>query len=829
MIVKYNETYLRHEAYIYKMKLREEDMEMVPQKVHVGDAKTKWLALKLCEKACKERDENPARNKKMVDVMSPEKILTTHLRVMVVSERFHRVGPVDRIGLVYEELLAHLGVNLQPAYERSGLGRSPPTRLKIGTTFGQQMCHLDLFRVLLPPDHAPFVLLIDARTPSQWRPELYAPLLSERLGSSHVELRNLQVDDAAKPSKQRLRVKKLTTVPDPRLTPNGALPPLPKSPPNSGRPALSDTLGLEAAVSGVKYAKLGGIYGHFFNDLSPGIREMVMHKYRDNKHLIQAEGNVNVHEVAETKRRAKALAIELGTPAVDTFQPHTNLSALRAKAVASTSLSEYDKGTSSEAAMMEEVNVSGKRIERVVVRLQRIRRLTEFRRAVKKLWWHKYAALTIQRIVRGVFGRQYAALYARLKPVAAVKIQHCFRAMKTRIILRVWRGLTFRLTRRVLPKIKFFIRNCFLSWIAKRNHSATKIQSVVRVYLSRIVYFQRLGERYFVRGLFERAAVKMQQLVRGFLGRRRFWRLMVICLVQKVDHPAALRLQRIYRGRLAKLLLVKKRHAMRCRIKLQLFARAYVRRIWDGQLRAAQRIKRAATDIQRVFRGRIDRQIAGMKAHIVWYNERFLPAIVLVQAVARRFRAQRAFVSVKQRAKAASFIQAKFRNYARRRVASAIVEQLRIARKFMAVTKIQCMVRRHTAMANFRRMMLQYSGRVVQAAKMIMRAWVNFKVSRKYQFLLQEHRHKLYARKIEKYIAVRRNVLVDIKEIRSDVQLAEKVIGRLKVRVREIDVFLQQASVRSVNVKAEMMKLTTDDFERGECDCITLISVCECV
>lgn len=40
---------------------------------------------------------------------------------------------------------------------------------------------------------------------------------------------------------------------------------------------------------GVKYKKLGGIYGHFFNDLSPGVRELVMGRYKENKELIRDE------------------------------------------------------------------------------------------------------------------------------------------------------------------------------------------------------------------------------------------------------------------------------------------------------------------------------------------------------------------------------------------------------------------------------------------------------------------------------------------------------------------------------------------------------------
>ena len=37
------------------------------------------------------------------------------------------------------------------------------------------------------------------------------------------------------------------------------------------------------------FLKLGGIYGHFFNDLSENVKQMVLSKYNDNKYLIQLE------------------------------------------------------------------------------------------------------------------------------------------------------------------------------------------------------------------------------------------------------------------------------------------------------------------------------------------------------------------------------------------------------------------------------------------------------------------------------------------------------------------------------------------------------------
>lgn len=47
------------------------------------------------------------------------------------------------------------------------------------------------------------------------------------------------------------------------------------------------------------------------------------------------------------------------------------------------------------------VNISNRKMDRVAFRLQRIRRVYALRKAAKLLWWRKYAAITIQRFIRG--------------------------------------------------------------------------------------------------------------------------------------------------------------------------------------------------------------------------------------------------------------------------------------------------------------------------------------------------------------------------------------------------------------------------------------------
>ena len=68
--------------------------------------------------------------------------------------------------------------------------------------------------------------------------------------------------------------------------------------------SLTEALGLDSSISGISYGKkVGGIYGHFFSDLPVSIKGMLVKKYKENKLLIQTEGNHNYAEEEEKKKK----------------------------------------------------------------------------------------------------------------------------------------------------------------------------------------------------------------------------------------------------------------------------------------------------------------------------------------------------------------------------------------------------------------------------------------------------------------------------------------------------------------------------------------------
>ena len=88
----------------------------------------------------------------------------------------------------------------------------------------------------------------------------------------------------------------------------------------------------------------------------------------------------------------------------------------------------------------------------------------------------------------------------------------------SRIWIRIWKWAVYRLTRVILPKIKRFIKNSFLSWSYRRQKYAIKIQTVIRKFIAVNHYYRKFGYRYYYLNVFPQASVMIQKLVRGFLG-----------------------------------------------------------------------------------------------------------------------------------------------------------------------------------------------------------------------------------------------------------------------------------------------------------------------
>ena len=800
IIISQNKNSMQWEAYIYMMKHREEDLELVPQKSFVAAHKTKLSAFQHAEKACNERDSNPYE-KMSVGSVDTEKIKSTHFRIMIVSPYFtNRMSMYDRYTMIYHALINEIGANILPGC--SGLGRCPPTRIKMGSIFGENMCNLEPFRFIYTDQ--PLTLIIETRTPSQWRPDLYHLQSTERFGKSHLSLSSNNIDIPTRPKQQKDRLKKLVKK-TAHTSSSSSIISLTST--NSNTISLSESLGLDSSISGIKYKRSGGVYGHFFNDLPPLVKDLILENHKRNKVLIQQEGCKKQEK--ENKKKKE----------IDSFQPRTTMSMLRKKVNDAINLAEYDKGTSTEEEMMEEVLIHAKLIEQNVIRCQRIWRIQQLREPPKEIWKRKYAVLQIQRVLRGNFGRAYANILKRLMPIAALRIQRMFLNYKSRIIIAKWHKLTYRLTRWVLPKIKRFIRNCFLSLSIRYDYAAIPIQSLVRMWICKNRYIKIIYERFaYTCVIYDQAATQIQRIIRGRWGRKRHASMFEGVLKNRIDFYACNKIQRIWRGTRGKIILKELKREMKAILLIQKHVVIFVRKIWDSEVAYHLKLKLAAIQIQRIYRGRLDREVFERRKYHHWYYNIYIPSIIRVQSIARKMVAIKIVAFKRARNNAAFRLQRSWKLYLKRLAAWERWKATQLIWINKVVARIQKIIRGYLCKIKFKRMLLSYNGKVTLAAKMIYRAWVNFKYAKRLQILLDDNRYKHLSEKLLMIQNIRKEVLIDIEDIEKDIDLALAALKRVQDRFNEVDKFIIESDMRIAALEKDMNRLTVEDFEKGWAD-----------
>mmetsp|Transcript_26397 Transcript_26397/g.44579 ORF Transcript_26397/g.44579 Transcript_26397/m.44579 type:complete len:1231 (+) Transcript_26397:142-3834(+) len=800
MIAQQNKSNLRYESFMFVIKAREEDGELAPQKKFLLSHNSKLAAYKHSEKCMKERDANPALNKEYGRFMKPEDILSTHFRLIVVSEAFYRLNYIDRVGLVYSELIQALGTAPKPGNVGNppGSGFCPPTNIKLGSIFGENMCNLPMFRSIITDQ--PLTLIIETYTPSQWKPDVYPPPLTERYSLTHGSLNAIEVESAVKVKEQRKRVKVVldNQVYDKYASVNPLAPGLKGYETDY---ASAELLGMDSNILHNTFRKrIGGAYSHFFKDLSPAIKEMVMKQYTMNKHMIQKEGTVRVKE---KKKRKDSNA-----------PPATNAEIMRQKADAVKSSSDYDVGCDTEAEMLEEFIIRSKKFERVAIRLQRMWRIRYVHFAIRKIWKRPYAALQIQRRVRGRFARLYVTLLKTLAPVAKARIVQAFRAWRSRERLKLLLAMVKKATEVISPILKKFVKKLYTRWNKVHNRAARTIQCLIRAYVAKAKFYRLLGV-CFVPKYIEPRVTQIQALVRAVWARRRVKIMVSDRLVQWVDVPAAIQIQSLVRGIAGrKIFLIKKIEHYHA-IVIQKYIMGLHRRLIYVRLRRVMLEKYCAIQIQKMYRGRIDRELVHHRRRERWYRLVYIPSIIRTQAVVRRFIAQKFVKALKEAHRGALTIQLAHRCYKARLIYNELVRLKK--KKYIddMAARIQKIIRRFLAKTMFKGKILAEVGKRMIAARVILKAWVNFCNRARFDVLMAEQRAKLYKARAQKMSDLRNEIFEDVNEIVVDLENAARTTKNANSRLEEVNEFLQEAAIRTTSLKKQMAEITMEDIEKG--------------
>jgi hypothetical protein len=156
---------------------------------------------------------------------------------------------------------------------------------------------------------------------------------------------------------------------------------------------------------------------------------------------------------------------------------------------------------------------------------------------------------------------------------------------------------------------------------------------------------------------------------------------------------------------------------------------------------------------------------------------------------------------VRERHRAAVSIQKIFRRILRRRIIIQKWFDILELNKGAKAAQIQKRIRGVLARARFARMQLVRKGRITQAARVILRAWVNFKQAKRLQFLLDKHRVDLLTDKITRLQSVREGIQEDRAEIMEDVEFSKAAAQQCREIIRKNEVFAVEVQLRLPRIK----------------------------
>lgn len=724
----FNDKMFRWEARIYMYKERAEDGLLGPALDFVGTFSTELAALMEAEKAAQSRD---------TVILGRRRPSPTHLRLLVVSDSFRRRSHTERLGQVFDALAdSFFTLDAESQFSSPRVASMPDVR------------HLgDL--------HAR--LLIDCRTPTEWRPSANMPPEEELYGSSRLGHRTIANHPSTADASARRGVR--NTVRESNRAKEGEL------------------------ASGRKEH-----WPHFFHGLSKESREMLIMRYKESRSLL--------HDVGE------------GMTKIDNARKNM----LRAAAVLATGgLSEL---RDQDQAIFEAFEIQTQHIKSAAIRMQRIRRLHSFPRAIRCRLAHHRAAIAIQRALRGRYGRRLAVLWKIVRNAAVARVIAFWRGYRTRIWYASYKLNCFAGSVELQRLFRGYIVRVYYAWVYSSYSRARSIQSIVRGFLARCRY-RLIREEYAMHNIIHPAILVLQSVARVFLARRRVhhhWqaRLHVMIVV-----PAANVIQKVWRGRVGRAVRDTKLLERRSATVIQRHARGFLRRKWWAKVQWHLLEHRMATKIEAVARGYIDRDLCKARARQAHLFNVCIPAATLIQAQWRGYVPRRDLAHHRERWLAAFRLQLFWRGLLFKREAQRQWEQWRDMHRGSCAATIQRGWRCHSARKRVSLLNIEEGWRRAFASRVIVRAWRAYRLGLEFRRLLQDWEVHKAATKLEDARAEKDEVLKDIENTKNDIEMEQADVKMHKRRIQAIKSFLLEADHRLVAVEAAMDELTEEDLAGG--------------
>ena len=179
--------------------------------------------------------------------------------------------------------------------------------------------------------------------------------------------------------------------------------------------------------------------------------------------------------------------------------------------------------------------------------LQRVYRRNRVPRMIRKRIRRHRAATNIGRNYRGYKGRLYFRELFRIKTIAAISIEATYRMMVGARIAAEFRRVRTAAALRIQPVVRGWFGRQFVAWKRANDKIGTTMNKVVRGYLARCK-FKRMLAAHFHRTVVVPAVVVIQCMLRSAVARILLKKLKHEKWIREVAIPAAILIQKRVRG-----------------------------------------------------------------------------------------------------------------------------------------------------------------------------------------------------------------------------------------------------------------------------------------
>ena len=538
-------------------------------------------------------------------------------------------------------------------------------------------------------------------------------------------------------------------------------------------------------------AKTGARMGHFFHGLSEETRAMMDRdrKDRDKKAIQDALKEADKAGVKKAKKKT-GLAAKLDRLA-----------------------SMYDENAGKTSAIKQYQATRRTHIYAAKT-LQTLFRKRYVPRVIKWMIKRHRAVTNISRVYKGYCGRLYAVEFRRLRTEAAIIIQSAWRMVLGKRIAEEYRRVRVEAVLKIQPVVRGWFARRFVAWKRANDKIAIQMEKVVRGFLARC-RFKRLLARKFHETVVVPAVVIIQALYRGHVGREIVRSMQYGIWLREVATPATIVIQRLHRGNMARKRYEVMKDRFYAAIEIQRVFRSFKKRRFYKLLLRDKLEYEKSIIIQAAARRFLAVRVVARRRKEKYFHEVTVPSAILLQQAYRTHRAMKLFKVARVRYRAAIKIQGWYRGCLASASMKEMFAEMEKAYRDKLATALQSAFRAYKARCRFQGVKNAWIARRIAATEKIQSGW-RFYLANKHVYAKRLRRK---AEAVWEHIAWCEEeseiIIEDLDDVMHEDTVQKHVKKRAEKFLKELKADRREWEKRLPVVEKELEELTEEDIEHG--------------